>query len=79
MSKQTLLCLAVLSVLITSNANAEDEERDAVLALMDQAFEAVNSSNPDDMRAILLLLFGASMNSGLTENFRTVVSTLSIL
>lgn len=54
MPKQMLLYLALVSLTITGNANAEDKERDALLALMDQAFAAVSSRDPDDMRAIQL-------------------------
>jgi len=54
MPKQVLLYLVLVSLTLTGNANAEDKERDAVLALMDQAFAAVSSRVPDDMRAIQL-------------------------
>lgn len=54
MSKHRLLYLPLLSLLIAGNANAENDERDAILALMDQAFDAVASRDPDDMRAIQL-------------------------
>ena len=54
MSKQILLSLALLSMLVAGNANSEDREHDAILTLMDQAFDAVGSSDPDDMRAIQL-------------------------
>jgi hypothetical protein len=53
-SKQLLLCLALLAVLTTGEASSEDKERGAILALMNQAFDAVSSRNPDDMRAIQL-------------------------
>jgi hypothetical protein len=36
------------------NAFAESGDREAILALMDNAFAAVRSSNPDDWRAIQL-------------------------
>jgi hypothetical protein len=54
MSKRKLILLPLLSVLLAANANGEDTERDAILALMDQAFDAVASRDPDDMRAIQL-------------------------
>jgi len=54
MSRKNLLCLVLLSFLHATNASAEDSEREAVLALMDQAFEAVGSGDPDDLRAIQL-------------------------
>lgn len=54
MSKQTLLCATLLSLLFAGHANAADEERNAILALMEQAFDAIASGNPDDQRAIQL-------------------------
>ena len=54
MSRQKLLCLALLTMLLAGNANAEDEELGAILALMDQAFDAVGSGDPDDLRTIQL-------------------------
>lgn len=49
-----LLYLVLLSQLLAANANSADEDRDAVLELMDQAFDAIGSGNPDDQRAIQL-------------------------
>jgi hypothetical protein len=54
MSKQKLLCLALLAMVLAGNANSEDEERDAILAVMEQAFDAIRSGNPDDARATQL-------------------------
>lgn len=61
MSKHKLLYLTLFSLLLAGNANAEDDEREAVLALMDQAFAAVSSGDPDDWRAIQLAE-GTSIN-----------------
>jgi hypothetical protein len=54
MSSQRVFCLALLSLLLAGNASAEKDDRTAVLMLMQQAFAAVGSGNPDDMRAIQL-------------------------
>ncbi len=54
MSMQNLLLLILLSLLLAGEANSEDDDRSAVLALMDQAFAAVGSGNPDDARATQL-------------------------
>ena len=58
MSKQLPLCLVFLclslSLPLGGQANTEESEREAILALMERAFDAVGSRNPDDMRAIQL-------------------------
>jgi hypothetical protein len=54
MSKQKFLCLGLISLLVSASAYADDKETRAVLALMEQAFEAVGSNDPDDMRALQL-------------------------
>ena len=56
MSKQLPLCLILLclSLPMGGQASTADSEREAILALMDKAFDAVASRNPDDMRAIQL-------------------------
>jgi len=54
MSIQKLLCLGLVSLLVSGSAYSDDQEIQAVLALMEQAFDAVGSGNPDDMRAIQL-------------------------
>lgn len=54
MLKQKLVCLSLLTLLLAANANSEDSERVAILALMDQAFDAVSSGDPDDWSAIQL-------------------------
>lgn len=54
MSMQYLLLLVLLSLLLVGEANADGDERSAILALMDQAFAAVGSGNPDDARATQL-------------------------
>ena len=54
MPKSTPLCVALLILASATGANAQDTEREAVLALMDKAFAAVASRDPDDMRAIQL-------------------------
>jgi hypothetical protein len=43
-----------LLVLATGSANAQDDERTAILTVMQQAFDAVRSQDPDDWRAIQL-------------------------
>ena len=48
------IVVSIGTLLSVGNAVAEDVDRDAILALMDQAFYAVGSNNPDDMRAIQL-------------------------
>ena len=47
------LVLLVLS-LTAGSASAQDDERTAILAVMQQAFDAVRSQDPDDWRAIQL-------------------------
>jgi hypothetical protein len=55
MRAPTLLCLTGLIVFFQpANTHAAPGEREAILALMDKAFAAVRSSNPDDWRAIQL-------------------------
>jgi hypothetical protein len=54
LSVSRLKLLGLVLLLQASNANAENDERDAILALMNQAFDAVGSGNPDDQRAIQL-------------------------
>lgn len=56
MSKRLLLCQAFLCLFlpIGGQAHTEGSEREAILALMERAFDAVGSRNPDDMRAIQL-------------------------
>ncbi|MDH3401616.1 MAG: nuclear transport factor 2 family protein [Chromatiales bacterium] len=49
-----MLYLGLLSMLVSANAYSQDEERQAVLALMQLGFDAVASGDPDDMRAIQL-------------------------
>jgi len=56
------LALALTLVLMTS-ALGQDGESAAVLAVMDRAFDAVTSGNPDDWRAIQLA-------EGLSISFR---------
>jgi hypothetical protein len=49
------LTTSLLLALYVTHAQAQaEDERAAVLALMNQAFDAVSSGNPDDMRAIQL-------------------------
>ena len=54
MLNRKLLCLGLLSLLVCSNVYSHDEERQAVLALMQLGFDAVASGDPDDMRAVQL-------------------------
>jgi len=49
-----LLAVSIITLLSSGNAVAADDDRAEILALMDQAFYAVGSGNPDDMRAIQL-------------------------
>jgi len=44
----------IVLVLLAGNAFAQGGDRAAILALMQQAFDAVSSGNPDDWRAIQL-------------------------
>ena len=47
-----LLLAALLPVLLVGAVHAQDDERAAILALTERAFDAVRSGNPDDWRAI---------------------------
>ncbi len=49
-----LLAVSTLFMLSAENSVAEDNDRAEILALMDKAFYAVGSGNPDDARAIQL-------------------------
>jgi len=52
---QTGLRLTAMMVIFFAGSGfAEQDDRVAILALMDQAFNAVSSGNPDDWRAIQL-------------------------
>ena len=48
------LALSTLVLMSVGNTVADDGDRAAILALMDKAFYAVGSDDPDDMRAIQL-------------------------
>lgn len=52
--KIVLLALSTLMLIWAGNTIADDGDRAAILALVDQAFDAVGSGDPDDMRAIQL-------------------------
>ncbi len=55
MRKSAILCLAmILAVSRFEYALAEPGDREAILAVMDKAFAAVRSNDPDDWRAIQL-------------------------
>ena len=54
MSINRAVLLAVLALSAVGNASAEQNEQAAILAVVDQAFAAVRSGNPDDWRAIQL-------------------------
>lgn len=55
MCKPSGLRLALLVLALTAgSAAAKDDERTAVLAVMQQAFDAVRSQDPEDWRAIQL-------------------------
>ena len=55
MHKQAGLRLALLALALSAgNACAQDDDRTAILAVMQLAFDAVHSQNPDDWRAIQL-------------------------
>jgi hypothetical protein len=55
MREQAGLRLALLVLALSAgSAIAQDDERTAILAVMQQAFDAVHSQNPDDWRAIQL-------------------------
>ena len=47
--------ISIVFMLSIGNAVAQDTDRADILALMDQAFYAVGSGNPEDMRAIQLV------------------------
>jgi hypothetical protein len=49
-----LLAVSLLFMLSAENSVAEDDDRAEILTLMDQAFFAVGSGNPDDARATQL-------------------------
>lgn len=64
MKTRTIAGLIVsLSLSHSIIANAESADREAILAVMEKAFAAVRSSNPDDWRAIQL-------SEGTTLSFR---------
>ena len=52
--KKVSLALSILVLMSAANTVADDGDRAAILALMDTAFHAVGSDDPDDMRAIQL-------------------------
>jgi len=52
--KNVLLALSFLLLMSAGNTVADDGDRAAILALVDKAFYAVGSGDPDDMRAIQL-------------------------
>jgi len=52
--KQLLLLLTLLSLPLPGLAGSKADERGEILDLMERAFDAVASRNPDDMRAIQL-------------------------
>lgn len=54
MSKHDLLFGALLFMQLARFAYAEEQEFDSILLVMDQAFDAVGSGDPDDMRTIQL-------------------------
>jgi hypothetical protein len=55
MKSRLLLCLTlVCTACYFDHAYAQADDREMILALMDKAFAAVNSNNPDDWRAIQL-------------------------
>jgi hypothetical protein len=55
MGTRTLFCLTGLFCFLqTTIANAESEDREAILAVMDKAFATVRSNIADDWRAIQL-------------------------
>jgi hypothetical protein len=53
-SRVLLYVTAAVVVSQSTNAYAESGDREAILAVMQRAFAAVRSSNPDDWRAIQL-------------------------
>jgi len=52
--KNVLLALSFLLLMSAGDIVADDGDRVAILALVDKAFYAVGSGDPDDMRAIQL-------------------------
>lgn len=54
----------IMLMLAIGSAYAQDDDRAAILAVMEKAFEAVRSSDPDDWRAIQLA-------NGTTLSFRS--------
>jgi len=52
--KNVLLALSILVLMSAGSTVADDRDRAAILTLMDKAFYAVGSGDPDDMRAIQL-------------------------
>ena len=53
-TKIVSLAVSIGALSSAANAVAGDDDLEAILELMDQAFYAVGSGNPDDMRAIQL-------------------------
>lgn len=53
-SKSCSLVASIGILLTAGSVLAEDDDHEAILELMDQAFHAVGSGDPDDMRAIHL-------------------------
>ena len=52
---RALLCLIlILTTSYFNDAIAESDDREMILAVMEKAFAAVHSNNPDDWRAIQL-------------------------
>jgi hypothetical protein len=54
MLSHKLLRLMLLPLLFAGNVSAAEHDRDAILAVMEQAFAAVASRDPEDLRAIQL-------------------------
>ena len=54
MLNRKFMYLGLLSLLVWGNAYSHDEDRQAVLDLMQLGFDALASGDPDDMRAIQL-------------------------
>lgn len=55
MQLRALLCLTLMcTVSHFNNAYAQSDDREVILAVMEKAFAAVHSNNPDDWRAIQL-------------------------
>jgi len=52
---RTLLCLTLICTVSHFNlAHAQSDDRETILAVMEKAFAAVHTNNPDDWRAIQL-------------------------